>query len=85
MLSDLCENPLERDELTATDVSDMLIDETWAIYLEALYVEYTFGHDDAIRYLNGHKPKIRNRQPIITEHGVNRTRRRTSTSRVPDS
>jgi len=61
------------NSITAADVSDMWIHEGWATYLEALYVEYTFGHDDAIRYLNGYKPKIRNRLPIITERGVNRT------------
>jgi len=61
------------NSITAADVSDMWIHEGWATYLESLYVEYTFGHDDAIKYLNGYKPKVRNRQPIITEHGVNRT------------
>ncbi|HXS98508.1 MAG TPA: M1 family metallopeptidase [Candidatus Limnocylindrales bacterium] len=61
------------NSITAADVSDMWIHEGWATYLEALYVEYTFGHDDAIKYLNGYKPKVRNRQPIITERGVNRT------------
>ena len=61
------------NSITAADVSDMWIHEGWATYLESLYVEYTFGHDDAIKYLNGYKPKVRNRQPIITERGVNRT------------
>jgi aminopeptidase N len=59
--------------VTAADRSDMWIHEGWATYLEALYVEYMYGHDDAVKYLNGYKPKIRNRQPIVAERGVNRT------------
>jgi aminopeptidase N len=34
-------------------------------------VEYHYGHDDAVKYLNGYKPKILNRQPIIAPRGVN--------------
>ena len=58
--------------VSAADVSDMWIHEGWATYLEGLYVEYTFGHDDAIRYLNGYKSKVQNRQPIITPRGIHR-------------
>jgi len=54
-------------------VSDMWIHEGWTTYLEALYVEYRFGRDDALRYINGYKPKIRNRDPIITQRGVHRS------------
>ena len=51
----------------------MWIHEGWTTYLEGLYVEYMWGHDDALKYLNGYKPKIRNIQPIIPERGLNRT------------
>jgi aminopeptidase N len=51
----------------------MWIHEGWTTYLEALYVEYMWGHDDAVKYLNGYKPKIRNTQPIVAERGLNRT------------
>jgi aminopeptidase N len=61
------------NSITAADVSDMWIHEGWTTYLESLYVEYMFGHDDAIKYLNGYKSKVRNQQPIITERGKNRT------------
>jgi len=61
------------NSVTAADVSDMWIHEAWATYLESLYVEYMWGHDDAVKYLNGYKPKVRNRQPIITQRGVNRS------------
>ncbi|HUB00201.1 MAG TPA: M1 family metallopeptidase [Terracidiphilus sp.] len=59
--------------VTAADRSDMWIHEGWATYMEGLYVEYRWGHADAVRYLNGLKPKIKNERPIITERGVNGT------------
>jgi aminopeptidase N len=59
------------NSITAQDVSDMWIHEGWATYLEGLYVEYTYGHDDALRYLNGYQSHVRNRQPIITPRGTN--------------
>ena len=31
----------------------MWIHEGWTTYLESLYVEYRYGHADAIKYLNG--------------------------------
>ena len=59
------------NSITAADRSDMWIHEGWTTYLEGLYVEYRWGNDDAIKYLNGLKSKIQNRRPIITERGVN--------------
>jgi aminopeptidase N len=59
------------NSITAADRSDMWIHEGWTTYLEGLYVEYRWGHDDAIKYLNGLKPKIKNQRPIVTERGVN--------------
>lgn len=61
------------NSITAADRSDMWIHEGWTTYLEGLYVEYHWGHADAIRYLNGLKPKIENRMPIVAERGVNAT------------
>jgi aminopeptidase N len=60
------------NSVTAADVSDMWIHEGWATYLESLYVEYMYGHDDALKYLSGYKSKVRNQQPIISPHGINR-------------
>jgi len=54
-------------------VSDEWIHEGWATYLECIYVECMFGHDDALKYVNGYKSKVRNREPIITPPGINRT------------
>ena len=58
------------NSINAQDVSDMWIHEAWATYLEGLYVEYRWGKDAAIKYLNGYKPKIHNQRPIVGQHGV---------------
>jgi aminopeptidase N len=59
--------------ISAADVSDMWIQEGWCNYLEFIYVEALFGRDDAIKYANGYKSKIGNREPIITQRGIHRT------------
>ena len=59
------------NSITAQDSSDMWIHEGWTTYLEALYVEYRWGHDDALKYLGGIKPKVVGMRPIIAERGVN--------------
>ena len=59
--------------VSAADVSDMWIHEGWTTYLECLYVEYTFGHDDGIKYTNGYKSHVQNRTPIITQRGIHRS------------
>lgn len=58
------------NSINAADVSDMWIHEAWATYLESLYVEYRWGKDAALRYLNGYKSKIRNQRPIVGQRGV---------------
>jgi aminopeptidase N len=59
--------------VSAADVSDMWIHEGWTTYLENLYVEHLFGYDDALKYVNGYKTKVRNREPIVTQRGIHRT------------
>ena len=59
--------------VSAADVSDMWIHEGWTTYLECLYVEHLFGNDDALKYVNGYKTKVRNREPIITQRGIHRS------------
>ncbi len=59
------------NSVTAKDRSDMWIHEGWTTYMEPLYVEYRWGHDDAIKYLNGLKPKVENKEPIITARNTN--------------
>src|SRR5688572_27251917 len=59
--------------ISAADVSDMWIQEGFTTYLEALYVEQRWGKEDGIRYVNGEKPKVRNREPVITPRGIHRS------------
>jgi aminopeptidase N len=59
------------NSVSAADTSDMWIHEGWTTYLECLYVEYMYGHDDGLKYTNAYKSKVRNRTPIIPPHGIN--------------
>ncbi|MGE0813820.1 MAG: M1 family metallopeptidase [Vicinamibacterales bacterium] len=59
--------------VSAADVSDMWIQEGWTTYLEGVYVEALFGYEDAVKYVNGYKPKVGNREPVITQRGIHRT------------
>lgn len=59
--------------VSAADVSDMWIQEGWTTYLECVYVEALFGYDDALKYTNGYKPKVGNKEPVITQRGIHRT------------
>jgi aminopeptidase N len=59
--------------VSAADVSDMWIHEGWGTYMECLYVEYTWGYADALKYTNGYKARVQNRMPILTQRGVHRT------------
>lgn len=61
------------NSITAADVCDEWIHEGWATYLEGVYVEHMFGKADALKYVNGYKTKVKNREPIITACGINRT------------
>jgi dipeptidyl aminopeptidase/acylaminoacyl peptidase len=59
--------------ISAADVSDMWIHEGWTTYMETVYVEGMWGKDEGIKYTNGYKTKVANKQPIITERGVHRS------------
>jgi aminopeptidase N len=58
--------------VSAAEQSDMWIHEGWATYLECLYVEALFGYDDALKYTNGYKTKIGNKEPVIVQRGLAR-------------
>ena len=59
--------------VSAADVSDMWIQEGFATYLEALYVEQRWGKDAGIKYVNGEKPKVKNQDPVVTPRGIHRS------------
>jgi aminopeptidase N len=59
------------NSVSSADRSDMWIQEGWTTYLETLYVEFRWGKADAFKYANGLKQKVQNRQPIISQRGIN--------------
>lgn len=59
------------NSVSAADRADMWIQEGWTTYLESLYVEYHWGKADALKYLNGYKKMVKNKQPIVLRRGVN--------------
>jgi aminopeptidase N len=59
------------NSVTANDISDAWIQEGWCTYAEGVYVECMFGYEDAIKYFNGYKSKVQNKQPIIGPTAVN--------------
>ncbi len=59
------------NSITSKDVADMWIHESFAAYAESLYVEYNWGHEEALKYINGKRQNIRNDEPIIGPYGVN--------------
>jgi aminopeptidase N len=56
--------------ITSKDVADMWIHESFGAYSEALYVEHVWGYQEALRYINGKKPNVRNMEPIIGIYNV---------------
>jgi len=53
------------NSLTSNDFADAWIHEAWCTYAESVYVEDQFGYSDAIKYINGYKPKVKNEFPMI--------------------
>jgi aminopeptidase N len=58
--------------VTAKDVADMWIHESFGAYAEALYVESQYGYAEALKYINGKKSNVGNRSPIVGIPNVNR-------------
>ncbi len=58
--------------ISAADPVDMWIHEGFTTYAEGIYVEGRWGKEDAIRYVNGYKSKVKNKYPIVGERGINR-------------
>lgn len=57
--------------LSATDLADMWLHESFTTYLESLYVEYHMDYAAAMRYLRFQRPFITNKNPIIGRRGFN--------------
>jgi len=59
------------NNISVSDHAEMWIHESFTTYAENLLVEYCYGYDMSIRYLNLNKPLIKNDSPIIGPLGVN--------------
>jgi aminopeptidase N len=60
------------NSVTARDPADMWIHESFGAYAEAIFLESRFGYAEALKYINGKKPNVGNRAPIIGTYNVNR-------------
>ena len=53
------------NSITANDISDMWIQETFCTYSEALFVECIYGYDTMIKYVENQMKMARNVSPIV--------------------
>ncbi|WP_019038773.1 M1 family metallopeptidase [Psychroflexus tropicus] len=59
------------NSVSAADIADMWIHESFTAYSEAVFVECEYGKKEAVRYLFGLRKIIANDSPILGEYGVN--------------
>lgn len=59
------------NSITASDVADNWIHESFTSYSENLYTEYLFGKTAGAEYVTGTRTAVLNDQPIIGSYGVN--------------
>jgi aminopeptidase N len=55
------------NSISAPDISEMWIHETFTTYAEALYVEYMSDYDNAVKYLKTQVAMIINSRPIVSK------------------
>lgn len=60
------------NNITAKDIADMWIHESFTTYTETLFVEYYYGKKAADAYNFGQRRNILNDKPIIGPYGVNK-------------
>ncbi|MBK7560845.1 MAG: M1 family metallopeptidase [Chitinophagaceae bacterium] len=59
------------NNITTNDIADMWIHEGFAMYAEALFVEYQYGKKAADEYVQGIRKNISNNKPLIGHYDVN--------------
>ncbi|MEL6717465.1 MAG: M1 family metallopeptidase, partial [Bacteroidota bacterium] len=59
------------NSISAGDIAEVWIHESFTTYMEALYVECTMSYQDAVRYLQSQRGFIRNQEPIVGPLNVN--------------
>jgi aminopeptidase N len=59
------------NNITTNDIADMWVHEGFAMYSEALFIEYYYGKKAADEYVQGIRNNISNLKPVIGPFGVN--------------
>lgn len=59
------------NSVTAADMADLWIHESFCTYSEAIYVECLHGYDKAMSYINKSKAHVGNKEPVQGPYGVN--------------
>ena len=59
------------NSISAADIADMWIHESFGTYMEAVYVECLYGTEAATRYMEGLKKEVLLDRPIVGTYGVN--------------
>ncbi len=57
--------------VSAEDMAEIWLHESFATYLESLFVEYKFGKQEALKYLKGQRSFLENRRPLLGPKNVN--------------
>jgi len=60
------------NSVSAQDLADMWIHESFCTYSEAIYVECMHGYDTAMKYVNALKHNVGNDKPIMGIYGINK-------------
>lgn len=59
------------NSISANDIAEMWIHESFTTYMESLFVEYKYDYQEALRYLKSQRFFIRNKEPIVGPLNVN--------------
>ena len=60
------------NSITTNDIADMWIHEGFCTYSEVIYVEFMYGYDTMLEYVNNQKRFVRNDKPIVGPYNVNK-------------
>lgn len=60
------------NSITSYDIADMWIHEGFGQYAETVYLEEMYGKESSVKYLNGLKNGVGNKEAIIGPYGVNK-------------
>ncbi|WP_442794765.1 M1 family metallopeptidase [Pelobium manganitolerans] len=59
------------NNITAKDIADMWLHESFTTYAESLFTEYWYGEEAGAAYVIGQRNLVQNDKPIIGTYGVN--------------